>query len=170
MHLGFFKVSCLSALYHGDLRVAGIWRIIRGWLDPVVAAKVHFTNHRAGLEEFISPNRIIRDLDGDEDWKYEYEGPIDGENDAMADTTTKDRLLKEREELYVQFEANTRRWIDHPSSEVIQRIKAERSEIAARLKDSYWRLDPYLRARSLYDRQGIIRAGGDVNWYRQELS
>ena len=28
----------------------GIWKIIKGWLDPVVAAKVHFTSSVEDLE------------------------------------------------------------------------------------------------------------------------
>ena len=43
----------------------GIWRIIHPWLDPVVASKVHFTYGREGLEEFIEPSHIIKELGGD---------------------------------------------------------------------------------------------------------
>lgn len=132
----------------------------------MVAAKVHFTNYRAGLEDFISADHLIKDLEGDEDWTYEFKEPIEGENDLMKDTQTRDQLLKEREVLYAQYEATTRRWISHPDGAESQSIKAQREEIAVRLRDGYWRLDPYVRARSLYDRQGVIRPGGDVNWYR----
>lgn len=132
----------------------------------MVAAKVHFTNYRAGLEEFISADQLIKDLEGDEEWTYEFKEPIEGENDLMKDTQTREQLLKEREDLYAQYEATTRRWISHPAGEESQRIKAQREDIAAKLRDGYWRLDPYVRARSLYDRQDVIRPDGDVNWYR----
>ncbi|KJK84106.1 hypothetical protein H634G_00469 [Metarhizium anisopliae BRIP 53293] len=171
-----FMIQCFEANYPESLGVVlvhnapwlfqGIWRVIRGWLDPVVAAKVHFTNYRTGLEEFIRPCQLIKDLEGDEDWTYAYEEPIEGENDLMKDTTTRDRLLKEREKLYAQYEAATRRWTKHASGEEAEAIKAERDDIAAKLRDGYWQLDPYVRARSLYDRQGVIRSDGDVNWYR----
>ncbi|OAA49493.1 CRAL/TRIO domain protein [Metarhizium rileyi] len=172
-----FMIQCFEANYPESLGVVlvhnapwvfqGIWRIIRGWLDPVVAAKVHFTNYRAGLEEFISPDHLIKDLEGDEDWKYAFEEPIEGENDLMRDTQTRDRLLKEREELYAQYEAATRRWTRLVAGEERQALEAERDEIAAKLRDGYWQLDPYVRARSLYDRQGVIRSDGDVDWYRK---
>lgn len=142
--------------------------MIRGWLDPIVAAKVHFTNNSAGLREFIQPERIIKDLDGDEDWTYKYQEPIEGENDRMKDSVTRSRLLKERQDLYARFENNTRRWINHPDGEEAQEIKAERENIASKLRDGYWRLDPYIRARSLYDRQGIIRPNGNVVWYHHD--
>jgi len=146
----------------------GIWRIVRGWLDPVVASKVHFTNKRAGLEEFITPKQIIKDLDGDEDWTYKYPEPVEGENDVMKDVATKNRLLEERRDLYTQFEDNTRRWINQLDGVQDEEIKVERDGIAAKLRDGYWRLDPFIRARSLYDRQGIILPNGNINWYPNE--
>lgn len=146
---------------------SGIWRIIRGWLDPVVAAKVHFTNYRAGLEEFISADHIIKELEGDEDWEYKYEEPVPGENDTMKDTETRDALLKARAELYKEFEGATRTWIRSPNTEEGKQAKAQREKIAAQLRVDYWNLDPYVRSRSLYDRKGDLLPGGAVNWYNK---
>ncbi|GJN82480.1 hypothetical protein PLIIFM63780_006020 [Purpureocillium lilacinum] len=170
-----FMVQCFEANYPESLGAVlvhnapwvfqGIWKIIRGWLDPVVAAKVHFTNYRAGLEEFIAPDRIIKELDGDEDWKYEYKEPAEGENEAMKDTETRDRLLKARADLYGEFEAATRTWIRAADSEEGKQAKAEREQIAENLRAGYWTLDPYIRSRSLYDRVGDILPDGKVNWY-----
>lgn len=145
---------------------AGIWRIIRGWLDPVVAAKVHFTNYRAGLEEFIEPSHIIKELEGDEDWEYKYEEPVEGENDMMKDTETRDRLLAARAEVYRQYENETQKWVRAHDSEEGKQARAQRDKIAEQLRVGYWELDPYLRSRSLYDRQGTILPGGGVNWYK----
>ncbi|KAG6017835.1 hypothetical protein E4U43_008600 [Claviceps pusilla] len=173
-----FMIQCFEANYPESLGVVlvhnapwvfqGIWRILRGWLDPVVASKVCFTNGRAGLEEFIKPEQIIKDLDGDEDWTYSYPEPIEGENDVMKDVATKNRLLEERQSLYAQFEDSTRKWINHPDGVRAQEIKVEREAIAAKLRDGYWRLDPFIRARSLYDRQGIILPNGNISWYQRE--
>ncbi|KAI5460264.1 CRAL-TRIO domain-containing protein [Mariannaea sp. PMI_226] len=166
-----FMIKCFEANYPESLGVVlvhkapwlfqGIWRIIRGWLDPVVAAKVHFTNNKAELEEFIEPGRIIKELEGNEIWEYKYLEPIPGENDRMEDTVTRDRLLAEREELVKQFEHATRQWIRNPD----ETIKAEREELASQLRADYWKLDPYIRARTLYDRQGAIQSGGKTDWY-----
>src|SRR5205814_7623230 len=51
---------------------AGIWKIIRGWLDPVVASKVHFANNMKEMEEFVSPDHIPEEMDGEEKWEYKY--------------------------------------------------------------------------------------------------
>ena len=146
-------------------RAQGIWKIIKGWLDPVVASKVHFTNNRKDMEEFIAPGNILKELDGDEDWTYRYVEPVPGENDRMKDSETRDRLLADRERLFTDYEQATIQWIHSPVGEDVGEIKARRNAIATKLRDGYWNLDPYIRARSLYDRTGILRPGGEVNYY-----
>jgi hypothetical protein len=146
----------------------GIWKIIRGWLDPVVAAKVHFTNNRSELEEFIHPGQILKELGGDENWEFDYVEPVAGENDAMKDTASRDRLLEARQKIVNDFESATEDWINKPEGPEASNIKAERTKLAAQLRENYWELDPYLRARSLYDRQGAIQKGGKVDWYQTD--
>ncbi|KAF5677294.1 phosphatidylinositol transferase [Fusarium heterosporum] len=170
-----FMIKCFEANYPESLGAVlvhkapwlfqGIWKVIRGWLDPVVAAKVHFTNNRAELEEYIAPDHLIKELDGNENWEYKYVEPVPGENNKMQDTQTRDRLLAEREEVVKKFEQATREWIRHPDGEQGKELKAEREKISKQLKQGYWTLDPYIRARTLYDRQGAIQSGGKTDWY-----
>ena len=76
----------------------------------------------------------------------------------MKDVSTRDRLLAERAVAVRDFEAVTRDWLAG------QGAKA-REEIAERLRVGYWALDPYVRARSIYDRTGIIGDGGTIHYY-----
>ena len=143
---------------------AGIWKIIQGWMDPVIRAKVNFTYGRVDLEKFIAPEQIIKELGGDEDWEYTYSEPVPGENDLMKDTETKDRITKERKELASQFEVATQKWIKAEGKEA-EELKEERNRLAAELRANYWKLDPYVRARSVLDRQGVLQGGKPVVWY-----
>ena len=143
----------------------GIWKIIKGWLDPVVAAKVHFTSDVKDLEEFIPRKQIIKDLGGDEDWEYKFIEPVEGEDDLMKDTETKQKLLDERKVEVQEYQQETLDWIHAPNQEAGQRAKAQRDELAGKLHDNYWRLDPYVRARTLYDRVRMIEKGGKINFY-----
>jgi hypothetical protein len=135
-----------------------------------VANKVHFTNSAKEMEEFIPLKHIPKDLDGEEDWTYSYVEPREGENAAMLDTATRDRLLAERAKLYKEYEDATLEWINTPSTagEAAEKIKARRNDIAARLRADYWNLDPYVRARSYYDRIGVLQPGGKLDWYPGE--
>ncbi|OIW26772.1 phosphatidylinositol transfer protein CSR1 [Coniochaeta ligniaria NRRL 30616] len=170
-----FMIKCFEANYPESLGAVlvhkapwvfqGIWKIIKGWLDPVVAGKVHFTNNVKEVEEFIPVKHIPKELDGEEDWEYKYVEPIPGENDRMKDIETRDRILAEREQQYRDFEDATIRWIQNPDGEKGKEVKAEREAVASKLSKGYWTLDPYVRARSLYDRTEVIRPGGKVDFY-----
>jgi CRAL/TRIO domain len=143
----------------------GIWKIIKGWLDPVVASKVHFTDSIHDLEAFIPRKQVLKELGGDEDWEYKYVEPIEGEDDLMKDHETKSKISEEREREILDFQKKTFEWINGGHTEAGEKAKAERNAIATRLHDNYWQLDPYIRARTLYDRTGMIEKGGKVNFY-----
>lgn len=141
-----------------------VWKVIHGWLDPVVASKVHFTVGRDGpdgIANHIDEDRLIKELGGDSPWEFKYEEPVPGENDLMKDTATRDSLKAERLAIANKFEAATRRWVESGSDE----DQAERNALAKELGANYWKLDPYVRARSLYDRQGNLRGGAKATWY-----
>lgn len=139
--------------------------MIRGWLDPVVAAKVTFAKNPAELSKYVAESKIIKELDGTADWSYTYRDPVPGENDPMKDTATRDRLLAEREVLAQQYEKATVQWIGTDGTGDEDSVMATRHDLAAKLRKSYWELDPYVRARSHYDRIGMIKQGGVVNFY-----
>lgn len=81
----------------------------------------------------------------------------------MKDTETRDKLLLAREEIVKEYEKSTLEWI-HGTGDV-EAVKKSRNEIAGKLKVDYWGLDPYIRARSYYDRVGMINPGGKIQFY-----
>ena len=140
-----------------------IWKIIKGWLDPVVAAKVHFTRHLEDLEQFVAKDHIPKELGGDDPWTYSFTEPHpEVEDRLMSDEATKKKLLEERQGTVKEYEKLTQQWI-HNSQE--ESLAKKRDELADSLRRGYWDLDPYLRARTLYDRTGIIGKGGQVTFY-----
>jgi hypothetical protein len=134
-------------------------------LDPVVASKVHFTNNVEEMEEFVPRSHILKDLGGDENWSYHYVEPAPNENETMKDTETRDKLLAERQNIVKEYEKATVEWIDHSTPSEALETKATRHKLADVLKEDYWKLDPYIRARSLYDRIGMIQPGGKICFY-----
>ena len=108
-------------------------------------------------------SHVIKELGGHEDWEYKYIEPVPGEDDKMKDTTTRDKLLQEREHIVKDYENSTLDWV-HGVGDV-EKTKAKRHELAVALREDYWRLDPYIRARSFYDRSGMIQPGGKIDFY-----
>ncbi|KAK4160132.1 cral trio domain protein [Cladorrhinum sp. PSN259] len=167
-----FMIKCFEANYPECLGTVlvhkapwifqGIWKVIRGWLDPVVANKVHFTNNATEMQEFIPLKHIPSALEGEENWTYQYVEPVAGENDKLKDVETRDKLLAERAKLYKEYEDATLAWIKGDN------VNTKRDEIAERMKVDYWKVDPYVRSRSFYDRTGVLLPGGGLNWYPAE--
>ena len=145
-----------------------IWKIIKGWLDPVVAAKVHFTKSLDELSDFVPRDHIFRELGGDEPWKYAYVEASNGANgkvdeDALLkDKTTRQTLESARADVVKEYERLTREWIHEPK---LTDLAAKRDELAETLRKGYWELDPYIRARTMYDRTGMIRKDGQIVFY-----
>ncbi|MCJ1399292.1 hypothetical protein MMC11_002494 [Xylographa trunciseda] len=169
-----FMIKCFEANYPESLGVVlvhkspwvfqGIWTIIKGWLDPVVASKVHFTKTTDELSQFISLAHIPAELGGEDPWTFSYPEPQPGENDRMKDEPARQRLLDERALVVKEFEDATQKWIKSaPQTDAV--LAQRRTSLAEQLRKGYWQLDPYLRARTWYDRTGIIKPGGTVDFY-----
>lgn len=142
-----------------------IWKIIKGWLDPVVAAKIHFTKDLKELETYIPKKQIPKELGGDDPWEYTYVEPNLEENVRLKDGDTKKKLLDDRAKVIKDYELATQQWVHDSKNEKTSKWRAELTE---KLRKGYWELDPFLRARTLYDRTGLIKEGGHVDFYPEQ--
>lgn len=132
---------------------------------------MHFTTGAKQILEYIAPEQLVSDLGGENPWEYEYVEPVPGEDDLMKDTAARDQLIARRKELALAFEDKTREWskvADGGAGAVdqaaVDKVKGERDALAKELAANFWQLDPYMRARSLYDRLGIFSGNGKVDW------
>jgi hypothetical protein len=158
-----FMVKCFEAHYPESLGICvvykapwifqGIWNIIKGWLDPVVASKIHFARTFDDMTQFIDRDVLWKELGGPVDWEYKYLEPVPGEDDLLKDIETRERLLEARAKIVREYEDATWTWIYSTSSEA----RNARHEVAKRLREDYVGLDPYLRARTVYDRVNYIQ-------------
>lgn len=171
-----FMIKCFEANYPESLGTVlvykapwvfnAVWSIVRGWLDPVVAGKVSFVKNVDELEKYVSRKHIPKELGGDEDWVYKYPEPVPGENDLMKDDATRDAIEADRAQIVARYEATVLEWIKTGTqADAIEPGRKQRDAIAEDLRKNYWTLDPYVRARTLYDRMGVIRPGGQLDFY-----
>ncbi|KAK6851198.1 CRAL/TRIO domain protein [Apiospora arundinis] len=174
-----FIIQCFEANYPemlGKIIVhkapwffSGIWKLVSTWIaDPVIAGKINFTANTKELSQHIDPELLPKELGGKDPWEYSYLEPKPDENAKMRDTATRGQLLEARAGLAREFEEATRRWISEPNDES---TKAQRNELAVKIsKDNYWQLDPYIRARSLWDRIGMRTPGGDIDYFPEKTA
>lgn len=171
-----FMIKCFEANYPESLGTVlvykapwvfnAVWSIVRGWLDPVVASKVSFVKNVDELEKFVAREHIPKELGGSENWSYTYPEPVPGENDAMLDTATRQAIEAERAQIVRRYEALVLDWIRTGTlPDAIPAGRSRRDAIAEDLRNNYWTLDPYVRARTLYDRMGVLGPGSQLAFY-----
>ncbi|KAK7931337.1 CRAL-TRIO domain-containing protein [Apiospora marii] len=151
----------------------GIWKLVSTWIaDPVIASKICFTTNTKELGQHVDPDRLPRELGGKDPWEYAYLEPGPDENATMREAGERDRLLAEREALAREFEQATRQWVGANSkADGGGDVKQRRNELAAKInQENYWQLDPYIRARTLWDRLGIRTPDGQLNYYPEKTA
>lgn len=110
----------------------------------------------------------MKELEGDENWEYAYTEIKEGENAKMKDTETRDKLVAERQAMAKEIQDATIEWLRasyKKETDAVKAAKEKRNGLIEKLREQYWVLDPYIRARSLYDRLNIIQGGGKIEFY-----
>lgn len=113
------------------------------------------------MEQFIPRENIPIELGGTEDWTYTYVEPLPDENASLPDTDRRQTLQAARDEQILEYEALTRTWIASAEGDA----KEKRQELARKLRQGYWDMDKNLRARTIYDRTGVLGPNGVVEFY-----
>ncbi len=110
----------------------------------------------------------MKELEGDENWEYAYSEIKEGENAKMDDTETRDKLVAERQVMAKEIQDATIEWLrasHKKETDAMKAAKEKRDGLIEKLREQYWVLDPYIRARSLYDRLNIIQGDGKIEFY-----
>ncbi|KAI1484855.1 CRAL/TRIO domain protein [Biscogniauxia mediterranea] len=162
--------ECLGTMiFHNAPWVfSGVWRITRGLLDPGVASKVHFTKDVEELEQWIPRENIAKRIGGADDWSYEFKEPAEEEDACIAHSDVREKIMAERREIADDLFRATRAWLEHTDANELEQIAAQqtiRKEAIEKLRINYWKLDPYVRSRTLLDRTGVIKPGGVIDHY-----
>jgi hypothetical protein len=164
-------IQCFEAYYPESLGIllihkapwvfAQVWKIITPLLDPVVASKIHFTKTVQDLKNFIPQEHLIEELGGEYKWKYNYIPPTEEENYRMKDEIKKNELMEIKTKSEHDFESITKKWIEDPDNE---QIINERNQLKVELRRAQLEIDPYIRSKTYYHRDGILDDERNVNW------
>jgi hypothetical protein len=115
------------------------------------------------MAQYIAPENLQKCYGGHDSWEYEYIAPVEGENEQEEEK--KEKPQAERDELIQKFEDLSAEWVKlDPESAAERQKMTERDEVARRLSESFWKLDPYVRARTYYHRAGVIGPSGQVDY------
>ncbi|KAI3488245.1 hypothetical protein L1887_47784 [Cichorium endivia] len=176
-----FLVKCLEAYYPESLQriyvhgapwiFKGIWQVLQPMLDPVVRDKIKFSSKAKDLEELVPASKIRKGMGGTMDWDWDYIEPQAGENDVMKDSKSRKKIEAEMKELTDEFERLTQEWFTNTTSDDDNPDLAYKREVLAnqiRLKN--YQLQPFVRAKNIYQRSGLMTMDGTVNWEYPQTS
>lgn len=170
-----FLVKCLEAYYPESLQriyvhgapwiFKGIWQVLQPMLDPVVRDKIKFSSKAKDLEELVPASKIRKGMGGTMDWDWDYIEPQAGENDLMKDTKSRSKIEAEMKELTDKFEEATQEWFETTSKDDENPDLAYRREVLAKqIRLKHYQLQPFNRAKNIYQRAGIMTMDGTVTW------
>lgn len=162
-----FLINCFEAHYpeslgHMFIHKAPwifhpIWNVVKNWLDPVVASKIKFTKGFTDLNEHIEIDQLPKYLGGENADPDVFIKPDESLDAKMKDEAGKSEILAERNDLIQKFVAATVKWIEADDEEVSDKCLNEKIALGSQLTANYSKLDPYVRSRSLYDVNGMLK-------------
>jgi len=172
-----FIVKCLEAFYPESLGIlyihnapwifSGIWKILGPLLDPVVRSKVAFTKNAKDVADRVPAERLIADLGGEVVTGFQFKEPEDGENDMLNDEAGKKKAEDNYQSLVDEYEDATRKWTKSKGNN--DEIIKKREILVKKLRIAQFELEPYIRGRTVYHRNGTIDGQGKVTWeYKQK--
>ena len=136
----------------------GVWPIAKRMMSPEAVKRIHFTRTVEDLERWINRSQIPFWMGGDDAWKFKYPEPRLNENHPSKNRTAIEKLTVERRAAAANFEKSTRELLQatRNGDADISEIKERREGHMRRSREVFWMLDPMQRARSFYDRWGMI--------------
>lgn len=138
-----------TLIYRPPWLFQSFWKIIKAWLPRDTAAKFVVMSTAEELAKYLPREHIPKELGGPEDWEWKYIEPADDQPE-LTQVEERDRILVERNAIQDEFDRETIAWLAGKDN------KKSRDDLAERLAKNYWVLDPYVRARTVYDRVGMI--------------
>lgn len=170
-----FLVKCLEAYYPESLQriyvhgapwiFKGIWQVLQPMLDPVVRDKIKFSSKAPELIDYIPPEKLRTGMGGTMEWDWDYIEPDPKENDDQKDTEKVKAMWDQFMGLAQEYEDLTQDWIDagdHDDDD--PDLTHQREVCAKKLRLCALQMTPFIRARNVYQRAGILTDDGSVHW------
>lgn len=150
--------ECLNAIWihNAPWVFFTVWKLIRGWLDPVVASKVHFTNSVEDLEKFVDRSNIPAFVGGDDKYTPKYVQPTDENAGLKPHDEEFEQLCDEREQISKVFIETTIAWTKAATKEESTKLLKLKIQLAVELAKNLKKIDPYVRTRGMFDRDGTL--------------
>ena len=154
-------------LYEGIIHNApwlfsGAWACIKPLLRQATRDKITFTSNVRELAAKIGDSEAEKVLTTQMQYIPRPVDEVfkDESKDLSSASEEYKAALASWTQQIIEFEESTREWARPPASDTplehSQSVESKRAEIAWRLSETYWRIDPFIRPKSYYDRAGLL--------------
>lgn len=132
-----------------------VWNIVVKWMKPRLRDKIVFTRGIDALKKYIDLKHIPKSLGG-KDIIPPYVEPTVYNSRRKDPDSMFNNLMKQRDELTVQFIDATVKWIEATTKKESREHLESKINICKARCENYIYLDPYLRSPGILDRNGEL--------------
>lgn len=138
------------------------WHLVKWLLDPVVRAKVQFTNYPEELMKEIPPEHLLKYIGGEVDVEFNWVPPEEGENSLQDEKEERKRRWDNHRRLCNEFEQVTRHWVATEGKEGSE----ARRVLVKKLRVSHFDYEPYWQGMWVHHRNGDLsmKNPGMIRW------
>ncbi|KAJ1867375.1 phosphatidylinositol transfer protein csr1 [Coemansia sp. RSA 989] len=140
-------------LYVNSFLFSSLWSLISPFIDPVVKSKIFMAKSPSDLALFIDSSQLIKELGGCKPFEYRYQLPTRAENIRMRNAAGREAAESRFAQAIGQYEERTREWLGGSSRDP---GACSRDAACEALHAATVELDPFVRARTLYHRLGLL--------------
>lgn len=174
-------------VYRAPWIISGIWSVVKKMMPGKEAQKVMFVKDAKALSEFVDLKYLPPEMGGTQDFEYQYIEPVAGENEKQKATAARDEVMKQQQLIIDEYEKAGREWaelllLEHaqatPGSGVnaavmagarekttaktVEQAEKDKRDTVTKMRVNYWKLDPYVRGRTLLERSGMLGPDGEL--------
>lgn len=150
--------DCVERVYfHKAPKIFNVvWNILLKWMKPHLKEKLIFTNNYEELRKHIESKYIPKWLGGKDKHIPTYIEATESNCIPNLPDALYDNLMRQRDELTISFIESTIKWIEAPTPEESKEYLEEKMRLSKAIAQNYVFIDPYIRFRGPYDRNGEI--------------
>lgn len=144
-------------VYNAPWIFSSWWSTVKNWVDPILARRIHFTKKTSQVQHYVDIDTIPVSMGGKNTHEAKYHPPeVKDTYPPKRRDANYTRLARERDELMMRLIDTTRRWIHSTNPHVSAKYLQDKIDLNIELSHNYVALDPYIRCRGVFDRDGSL--------------
>ncbi|KAJ2802350.1 phosphatidylinositol transfer protein csr1 [Coemansia guatemalensis] len=156
----YAETSSMLILLVDSWLFTNFWNLIRPFLDANLSARIVFAKTIDDVLNFVDKDQLPEELGGQSTFATKFVLPREGENKAMTDLVNRKHAEENWRECISVFKEATRKWHRQVANSDSKACVDARDNAAHELGLAEHKLSIYTRARSNFERLGLVNEDG----------